>query len=112
MYSTADFAVTPRPIYPADGRKIPDIYTQPAELRDELQRAARRSSRCSTSGDRAPDIASRRGSPTRASHVSTRARPTLTLVYLPHLDYDLQRLGPSDPRDRRGCARSTRSPAS
>src|SRR6185436_7135672 len=25
MYSTADFAVTPRPLYPADGRKIPDI---------------------------------------------------------------------------------------
>ena len=30
-----------------------------------------------------------------------RARPTLTLVYLPHLDYDLQRFGPDDPRDRR-----------
>ena len=26
MYSTADWSVTPRPIYPADGRKIPDIY--------------------------------------------------------------------------------------
>ena len=25
MYSSADFAVTPRPLYPADGRKIPDI---------------------------------------------------------------------------------------
>ncbi len=37
MYSTADFAVTPRPMYPADGRKLPDVYTQPAELRDELQ---------------------------------------------------------------------------
>ena len=23
--------------------------------------------------------------------------PTLTLVYLPHLDYGLQRLGPDDP---------------
>ena len=27
MYSSADWSVTPRPIYPADGRKIPDIYT-------------------------------------------------------------------------------------
>jgi len=27
MYSTADFAVTPRPMYPADGRKLPDIHT-------------------------------------------------------------------------------------
>ena len=35
--AAADFAVTPRPQYPADGRKMPDIYTDPAELRDELQ---------------------------------------------------------------------------
>ena len=31
-------AVTPRPIYKADGRKLPDCYTVPAELRDELTR--------------------------------------------------------------------------
>src|SRR5512144_842672 len=37
MYSSADIAVTPRPMYPADGRKLPDIYTAPAGLRDELQ---------------------------------------------------------------------------
>jgi predicted AlkP superfamily pyrophosphatase or phosphodiesterase len=36
MYATADIGVTPRPLYPADGRKIPDCYTSPAELRDEL----------------------------------------------------------------------------
>jgi predicted AlkP superfamily pyrophosphatase or phosphodiesterase len=29
--------------------------------------------------------------------VFERERPTLTLVYLPHLDYDLQRLGPAHP---------------
>ena len=33
----ADSTVTPRPMYPADGRKLPDFYTQPAGLRDELQ---------------------------------------------------------------------------
>ena len=37
MYSSASYSVTPRPMYPADGRKIPDIYTEPAGLRDELQ---------------------------------------------------------------------------
>ena len=37
MYSTADYSVTPRPMYPADGRKIPDVYTAPSALRDELQ---------------------------------------------------------------------------
>jgi len=36
MYSETAYAVTPRPAYPADGRKIPDIYTQPAELRENL----------------------------------------------------------------------------
>ena len=39
MYATVDFAVTPRPMYPADGRKLPDVYTEPAGLRDELQGA-------------------------------------------------------------------------
>ena len=37
MYSTADFAVTPRPMYPADGRKLPDIHAKPGELRHHLQ---------------------------------------------------------------------------
>ncbi len=32
MYSSADFSVTPRPNYLADGRKIPDCYSHPAEL--------------------------------------------------------------------------------
>ena len=29
MYSSADIAVTPRPMYPSDGRKLPDIWTTP-----------------------------------------------------------------------------------
>jgi predicted AlkP superfamily pyrophosphatase or phosphodiesterase len=37
MYSTANYAITPRPMYPADGRKLPDVYTEPPELRAELQ---------------------------------------------------------------------------
>src|SRR5690349_12710278 len=37
MYSGAEFTVTPRPMYLADGRKIPDIWTEPAELRFQLQ---------------------------------------------------------------------------
>lgn len=37
MYSSVDYAITPRPMYPADGRKIPDIYTQPSEVRSPIQ---------------------------------------------------------------------------
>src|SRR4051794_8889112 len=36
MYSSASWSVTPRPSYPADGRKIPGIYTQPHDLKYEL----------------------------------------------------------------------------
>ncbi|HEY3497080.1 MAG TPA: alkaline phosphatase family protein, partial [Polyangiaceae bacterium] len=38
MYSSADFSLTPRPMYTADGRKLPDVYGEPPELRDALQR--------------------------------------------------------------------------
>jgi predicted AlkP superfamily pyrophosphatase or phosphodiesterase len=37
MYSSADYSVTPRPIYKADGRKLPDCYTEPPEVREQLQ---------------------------------------------------------------------------
>src|SRR5258706_5907832 len=37
MYSSADLSLTPRPMYTADGQKIPDVYSDPPELRDELQ---------------------------------------------------------------------------
>ena len=32
MYADVDWSVTPRPCYPADGRKVMDIYSSPAEL--------------------------------------------------------------------------------
>ena len=38
MYSTADFSITPRPIYPADGRKVFDIYTAPGSIRYEIKK--------------------------------------------------------------------------
>ena len=42
MYSSADFAATPRPLYPADGRKFFDIHTQPMEMREVRHRALTR----------------------------------------------------------------------
>ena len=35
MAASHDIGVTPRPIYRSDGRKLPDCYTKPLELRDE-----------------------------------------------------------------------------
>src|SRR3954453_23140677 len=37
MYSTADYSITPRPMYPADGRKVFDVYTSPGSLRPEIK---------------------------------------------------------------------------
>lgn len=96
MASTADIAVTPRPIYKADGRKIPDCYAQPSALRDELSDKLGTFPLFHFWGP-ATSIASSRWIADAALHVMATRDPTLTLVYLPHLDYVLQRLGPDDP---------------
>jgi predicted AlkP superfamily pyrophosphatase or phosphodiesterase len=96
MYSTADFAVTPRPQYPADGRKVPDVHTHPAALRDELQRELGTFPLFRFWGP-AADITCSDWIGKCAARVWERQKPTLSLVYLPHLDYNLQRLGPSHP---------------
>src|SRR5919197_4676542 len=97
MYSAVTYSVTPRPMYPADGRKLPDIYTEPSELRDELTSRLGTFPLFNFWGPRA-DIVSSRWIADCARHVYDTRRPTLTLVYLPHLDYNLQRLGPRHPR--------------
>ena len=38
MGSGADWTITPRPLYPADGRKVFDIHTHPLELRPAIKR--------------------------------------------------------------------------
>jgi predicted AlkP superfamily pyrophosphatase or phosphodiesterase len=103
MYSTADYSVTPRPMYPADGRKLPDIYTQPAELRNELQDTLGQFPLFNFWGPTA-DIESSRWIGRSALHVFEKYQPTLTLVYLPHLDYNLQRFGPDFPGVERDVA--------
>ena len=96
MYSSADWSVTPRPMYPADGRKLPDIYTDPPQLRDELNATLGEFPLFRFWGP-AADISSSEWIARCALHVRKKHRPTLALVYLPHLDYNLQRLGPSHP---------------
>jgi predicted AlkP superfamily pyrophosphatase or phosphodiesterase len=92
MYSTVDYAVTPRPMYPADGRKIPDIYTQPANLRSQLQTELGQFPLFNFWGPNT-SIASTQWIANSAKWVEDRYSPTLSLVYLPHLDYCLQKYG-------------------
>lgn len=93
MYSTADWSVTPRPQYHADGVKAPDCYTYPPELRDELQAELGQFPLFNFWGPNA-NIKSTRWIADASMSVEKRHNPTLTLIYLPHLDYCLQKFGP------------------
>jgi predicted AlkP superfamily pyrophosphatase or phosphodiesterase len=100
MYSTADLSITPRPIYPADGRKIPGLYSYPASLETDLVADIGPFPFFNFWGPTA-DLRSTDWIARAAQRVFEKERPDLTLVYLPHLDYNFQRLGPSDPRVRK-----------
>jgi predicted AlkP superfamily pyrophosphatase or phosphodiesterase len=95
MYSSADYAVTPRPMYPADGRKIPDCWTHPPLLRDWLQKELGQFPLFQFWGPMT-SINATRWIADAAIRVDQRFDPTLSLIYLPHLDYCLQRIG-TDP---------------
>lgn len=93
MYSTADWSVTPRPQYHADGVKAPDCYSYPPELRDELQAELGQFPLFNFWGPNA-NIKSTRWIADASMSVERKHNPTLTLIYLPHLDYCLQKFGP------------------
>jgi len=96
MYAAVDYSITPRPMYPADGRKVFDIYTQPMGLREAIKQDLGNFPFPyfwgPIAGIQSSDWIAR-----SAEWVEKNYAPTLSLVYLPHLDYNLQRLGPGDP---------------
>ena len=96
MYASVDWSATPRPVYPSDGRKIPSIYTEPPELKEHLQSSLGRFPLFNFWGPTA-DIRSSDWIAKATRQVIDDHQPTLTLCYLPHLDYDLQRCGPDGP---------------
>ncbi|MBP7276363.1 MAG: alkaline phosphatase family protein, partial [Kiritimatiellae bacterium] len=96
----ADIVLSPRPIHRHHGGMVPDCLDQPAGLYREL---------CAELGGAFPlhrywgpmaGAASSRwiAESARALMARGEAAPDLLLVYLPHLDYDLQRHGPDSPR--------------
>ncbi|MEK7465795.1 MAG: nucleotide pyrophosphatase/phosphodiesterase family protein [Planctomycetota bacterium] len=104
--AAVDWSVTPKPHYGADGSKVFDIQATPEALAEKLK-------------DRVGDFpffsfwGPKSGLPSTgwiakaSADVIRRERPTLTLVYLPHLDYDHQRFGPGNPallREVDACA--------
>jgi len=117
LHSGADYSITPRPMYPADGRKIFDVYTWPYSIRTEIKRDL---------GDfpffgfwgPAAGIKTPQGAADAATRwiagsakwIENKYTPTLNLVYLPHLDYNLQRYGPY--AMERGCSQPQHSQTS
>jgi predicted AlkP superfamily pyrophosphatase or phosphodiesterase len=93
MATRADVSLTPRPLYCADGLKLPDFYSDPPELRDEFNERFGTFPLFDFWGP-ATSIASSEWIGRAATAVEEKYAPTLQLVYLPHLDYVLQRVGP------------------
>ncbi|MFC7339499.1 alkaline phosphatase family protein [Haloferula chungangensis] len=96
MYSSADFSMTPRPLYPADGRKVFDIHTHPMGWREEVKAELGDFPFPSFWGPGA-GIACSEWIAEAAKWTEKKESPTLSLVYLPHLDYGLQKFGPGAP---------------
>jgi predicted AlkP superfamily pyrophosphatase or phosphodiesterase len=103
MGADVNWTVTPRPVYHADGRKDPDCYTNPPELHDELTANLGTFPLFSYWGPGA-GLASSAWICAATRRVMTAHAPDLTLAYLPHLDYDLQRFGPSAPQAAKAAA--------
>jgi len=100
MYANVEHSVTPRPMYPADGRKLAALYSQPDELQQRLVADLGAFPFFDFWGPKA-GLASSEWIAKSALRVFDWHRPRLSLVYLPHLDYNLQRLGPDDPAIRK-----------
>lgn len=96
MGMDVDVTVTPRPVYHYDGRKSQDCYAHPQSVHDELTAALGPFPLFSYWGPGA-GIASTRWIVAAAGHILDSRRPDTLLVYVPHLDYELQRHGPDGP---------------
>ncbi len=95
--AAVDYSITPKPFYGADGSKEFGISTTPATLGPQLEAALGAFPFPSFWGPKS-GLPSSEWIAQASIDVLRRFSPTLTLVYLPHLDYDLQRFGPDSPQ--------------
>ena len=103
MYSSADFSITPRPLYRSDGLKTFDVHSHPLSVRDEIKQELGEFPFPSFWGPRA-GLPSSEWIAQSAKWMEKKESPGLSLVYLPHLDYDLQRYGPGSPEADKAVA--------
>jgi predicted AlkP superfamily pyrophosphatase or phosphodiesterase len=88
-----DWMVTPKPWYGSDGSKVFGVHGRPDDLAGALERALGPFPFAAFWGPRA-GLPATTWIASAAAHVLATHRPDFTFVYLPHLDYDLQRFGP------------------
>jgi predicted AlkP superfamily pyrophosphatase or phosphodiesterase len=100
MYSGVDYSLTPRPMYPADGRKVFDIFSWPYSIRTEIKHDLGEFPFFGFWGPAAGIQTPQGGADCATRWIAEAAKwmenkyqPTLNLIYLPHLDYNLQRHG-------------------
>ncbi len=96
MYGKVDFSVTPRPHYHADGSKEIGLYSAPPNLFQRLEAELGNFPFFNFWGPKANILSSQWIAEAAALEFEWH-RPNLQFVYLPHLDYNLQRLGIEDP---------------
>jgi predicted AlkP superfamily pyrophosphatase or phosphodiesterase len=89
-----DISITPKPLYGADGSKVFGIWGSPPELPPRLESSLGPFPFPSFWGPMA-GLPATRWIARCAAEVLATEHPDLSLVYLPHLDYDPQRFGPS-----------------
>ncbi len=100
MGAAVDWSMTPRPFYGSDGSKVLDVYSQPTEFAEQAKAELGPFPFFEFWGPRA-SLPSTRWIADLTRWTLERYRPSLTLAYLPHLDYDHQRFGPDAPPSRR-----------
>jgi Type I phosphodiesterase / nucleotide pyrophosphatase len=96
MNTDVTATVTPRPVYHQDGAKSPDFYASPAEIKDAILQRHGEFPLFQFWGPTAA-IESTRWIAESFGTAINHVQPDLALCYLPHLDYDLQRFGPTGP---------------
>ena len=96
MNTDVTATVTPRPVYFQDGSKAPDFYAWPSELKTTLRAKHGEFPLFQFWGPTAA-FASTKWIADSFATASSEVKPDLAMCYLPHLDYDLQRFGPTGP---------------
>lgn len=97
MGAAVDRSITPRPFYFADGRKEVAIYATPTEFGEAMEAGLGPFPFFDFWGPKA-GLPSSRWIADATIRTLIEQEPTLTMAYLPHLDYDHQRYGPNDER--------------